>query len=253
MEGFKNHYIDWKQWDRSANMKHKIHKFTRDWKENRVLNKILDYNKWKYREKLVLRRTSKYELLKLLWAKWASDIVKTKIENILNLSSRPKKRVWRNIEIKWRWIKKLLNFIAIAEWTNNSYNIRFWHKKTPNLSKMTINQVIAYQNRLKWHTAIWRYQIKKSTLKMLRKFFGWNNRMTPGMQDKMAVKLLELRWLNSYKRWRLFENRFINRLAHEWASLPMTNWKSAYQWDKAWNHSRVKIREFRRLIRWLKY
>ena len=209
----------------------KIDYFYKDWPKKNQKVKIFNWDKlWKYN------------------VEWPES--KKVVEITKKTNDKPK----NNIEKKWRWIKELLNFISKSEWTENHwYNVRFGYRKTPNLSKMTINQVMNFQKRIKWHTAIWKYQIKDTTLEILSKKFPKNTKMTPDIQDKMAIKLLEGRWLNSYKKWRISTNRFINRLAHEWASLPMTNWRSAYHWDKAWNKSKVSVSKFRSIVKWLKY
>ena len=161
-----------------------------------------------------------------------------------------KKRVGRNIEINRYKFKELLDFIALAEWTWYRYNIKFWHKRTPNLSKMTLRQVLNYQKRIKWHTAIWRYQFKKNNLAELARIFGYNTKMTPDIQDKIAIYLiLNKRKWKRFLKWRISQKYFMKLLAYEWASLPLPNWKSIYHWDRAWNHSRVSYRKFKQIIR----
>jgi len=197
------------------------------------------------------------------------------IKNILKENKKllKKKEIIKNAEIKKRAIKDILNFIAIAEWTTRWYNVRFHYRRVPNLSKMTINQVIRYQQKIlnrylyrkkhwllpKWYvesTAIWRYQFMLDTLRWLIKKKGikWTDLFTPRMQDKLWILLLKKRWLDKFLSWKISLNRFLHNLSKEWASLPdpYNKWKSHYDWD--WLNSVTKWakKHFKKLVKNLK-
>lgn len=105
------------------------------------------------------------------------------------------------------------------------------------LTNMTLGEVRALQNRMlahpnnKWNSsAVGRYQIVGTTLDGLKKEMGLSDdeKFTPELQDRMAVKLLERRGLNEWKAGKISDSEFTDRLAKEWASLPQMNGKGAY-------------------------
>ena len=89
MDWFKNHYIDWKQYDYHSDMKDEIKQFSADNEidnnENQVLKKILDYNLIKKnREKQLLQNTTREALNDLIQIPSLLHSTKLRIENILN-------------------------------------------------------------------------------------------------------------------------------------------------------------------------
>jgi hypothetical protein len=69
------------------------------------------------------------------------------------------------------------------------------------------------------------------------------------MQDKLALKLLERRWLKKFQSWKLSLNRFILNLSQEWASLPKDEkWRSFYHWDKVWNRAFVSYNDIHSIL-----
>jgi len=282
MSEIKNFVIERKDWTKvefnnNADLWEELKVFWNlDKEEITALKYILDSNKWKDQE--IINKTWKSKLLELsknleykwlnqLWINWTLKAVKNRINNILQLKeekgfsfsnlfkSNSKKSTWENIEsnekVSNNKYKDLMDLISLGEWTKNNPNVMFWYKKI-NLFSMTIEEVINYQEKIKWHTAMWKYQIKKSTLKTLINKFPPNTKMTLEIQDKMAIILLKRRWIDKYIRGTKSEKYIIKKLAQEWASIPTNNWKSYYDNDKAWNHSRVKLSKVQKVLRDLK-
>lgn len=105
--------------------------------------------------------------------------------------------------------------------TQGNYDIFAGDKPTANrnLTNKTLSQIIAMQG----NKAAGAYQFKPQTLKTLIKDLGLTGKekFTPAFQDVLATRLLERRGLNDYLSGDLSPERFGNRVAMEWASLPV--------------------------------
>ena len=126
-------------------------------------------------------------------------------------------------------IRVLLDFIGEHE-SGGDYNI-VWsgikQKDRPQklLTKMTISEVLAWQDRIDPHypsEAAGKYQIMEDTLRGLYVSAGFApfSLFDEQTQDGLAMRLLIRRGLYDYINLRISTEKFANSLAREWASLP---------------------------------
>lgn len=132
----------------------------------------------------------------------------------------------------------LLNIIGKHE-SGQNYNA-IWPRAGGNgtdFTKMTINEVLAYQDQYvrdgAKSSAVGRYQIIRGTMRGLVEDMGLtgNEKFDASMQDRMATRLLEQRGLDAYREGRMTEGQFMNNVAKEWASMPKTNGRGHYDGD----------------------
>lgn len=135
-------------------------------------------------------------------------------------------------------VSSLLSLIGKHE-SNQNYSA-IWPKAGGNgtdFTKMTINEVLAYQDQYvrdgAKSSAVGRYQIIRGTMRGLVADMGLsgNELFDPAMQDKMATRLLEQRGLDAYREGRISETQFMNNVAKEWASMPKANGRGHYDGD----------------------
>jgi muramidase (phage lysozyme) len=128
---------------------------------------------------------------------------------------------------------KLLDYIGKKE-SGGNYNILHGGKTLPDLSEMTVAQVLDFQAQMlkQGHesTAVGKYQILRKTLAGLvdQGVVSATDRFSASTQDKLAVALLQGRGLDKYLSGKLSADQFADSVAREWASLPMASGKSAY-------------------------
>lgn len=125
-------------------------------------------------------------------------------------------------------VANLLNLIASRE-APKGYEEIYGGRVVPGLSKMTIDQVLAFQ-RSRVHagsasSATGRYQFIQGTLASLKSQLGLsgNEVFSPQMQDRLAVSLMKRRGLDAYVAGKMSATDFANNLAKEWASLPVVS------------------------------
>jgi len=127
----------------------------------------------------------------------------------------------------------LLDFIGQKE-SNGNYNILVGGRTEPNLTNMTIAEVIEFQKgmRSRGHesTAVGKYQIIRKTLEGLvaAGYARMDEKFSPQTQDKLAVGLLKIRGLNKYLSGKMSPEQFADNLSKEWASLPYKTGASYY-------------------------
>ena len=127
----------------------------------------------------------------------------------------------------------LLDFIGQKE-SNGNYNILVGGRTEPNLTNMTIAEVIEFQKgmRSRGHesTAVGKYQIIRKTLEGLvaAGYARMDEKFSPQTQDKLAVGLLKIRGLNKYLSGKMPPEQFADNLSKEWASLPYKTGASYY-------------------------
>jgi hypothetical protein len=127
----------------------------------------------------------------------------------------------------------LLDFIGIKE-SRGNYNILVGGKTEPNLTNMTIAEVLEYQSGMlrRGHesTAVGKYQIIKATLQDLIKkgYASPSDKFSPEVQDRLAVGLLKRRGLDQYLGGKIDKEQFADNLSKEWASLPYKTGASFY-------------------------
>lgn len=128
---------------------------------------------------------------------------------------------------------KLLNFIGKIE-GRGDYNILVGGKSLPELTEMTVAQVLEYQSgmRAQGHesTAVGKYQIIQGTLRGLlqRGVVNPDDVFNASTQDKLAVALMQGRGLDKYESGKIPADVFADNLAKEWASLPTATGQSYY-------------------------
>lgn len=124
--------------------------------------------------------------------------------------------------------KLLLSFIYEKE-SGGNFDVVYAHKQgdlPKRLTLMTINEVLAAQVKLgrKYgSSAAGAPQIIRKTLAMLKDRMGLSGDelFSPAMQDRMGYELLLLRGFGSFIAGEMSASTFGNRLAMEWASLPV--------------------------------
>jgi muramidase (phage lysozyme) len=130
-------------------------------------------------------------------------------------------------------VGRLLEYIGKKE-SNGNYNILVGGKTEPNLTNMTIAQVLEYQRgmRQRGHesTAVGKYQIIRGTLESLIKegYAGPDDKFSSSVQDRLAVGLLKRRGLERYQSGKISKDQFADNLSKEWASLPYNTGQSYY-------------------------
>jgi muramidase (phage lysozyme) len=130
-------------------------------------------------------------------------------------------------------VGRLLEYIGKKE-SNGNYNILVGGKTEPNLTNMTIAEVLEYQRgmRQRGHesTAVGKYQIIKGTLESLIKegYASPSDRFNASIQDILATGLLKRRGLEKYQSGKLSKDQFADNLSKEWASLPYRTGQSYY-------------------------
>ncbi len=144
--------------------------------------------------------------------------------------------------------RPLLDLIGFTEGTdkgrgyNETLGYGAYTGGAVDLVSMTLDQIDALQTRMLKHpknrlrsSALGRYQIIRTTLRMLRKTLDLTGAelFDEAMQDRMACYLLGQRGVDKYLAGRLKEDTLILNLAKEWASLPTPAGKGFYDGQHA--------------------
>ena len=122
---------------------------------------------------------------------------------------------------------KLLDFIASKE-SNGDYNMVYGQGSNPNLTNMTIAEVLEYQKQLiakgQKSSAVGRYQFIRTSLEEEAKAAGINiekEKFTPEIQDKLILhRLRRIRGLDDFRSGKITPQQFAENLSKEFASLP---------------------------------
>lgn len=128
-------------------------------------------------------------------------------------------------------LRGLLDFIAKYE-SGGNYNAYFRHatnQNSPKFTSMKLNSVLKWQRNHTevngaYSSAVGRYQIIRKTLVGLvasMNLDGDSVRFSKDTQEKLAIKLLEQRGLGKFRNGSLSLDDFGNRIAMEWASMPV--------------------------------
>jgi hypothetical protein len=133
-----------------------------------------------------------------------------------------------------RGVDALKNLIGHHE-SGNDYNRIYGAgvKRIP-LTEMTINEVLAWQDKYVGEgsksSAAGKYQIIRGTLRELRDQMNLtgNEKFDSQMQDRMFEKLADRRGLGAFQNGRISEATFMRNLSQEWASLPKDNSSLSY-------------------------
>ncbi len=138
-------------------------------------------------------------------------------------------------------INFLLNAIGEAEgsrpsyWGGNPYDLVIGKRKgIKPVSEMTISEVKSFQRQLVLKGlpsgAVGKYQfINKTLLELQSKLkFRDSDVFSADLQDKMAMKLLDIRGLKDFLNDKLPLKNFMKNLSKEWASLPNPDTGKSY-------------------------
>lgn len=131
-------------------------------------------------------------------------------------------------------VDQLLSLIARAEagpagYDAINYGARIRTSRPP--SQMTLGEIYAWIDATPGQPhAIGRYQFIPDTLRRVARIrgFGPETQFTPGVQDVLALVLLEDAGLERFQRGELDRVVFMHNLAQIWAGLPLPNGKSYY-------------------------
>lgn len=130
---------------------------------------------------------------------------------------------------------KILDLIGRVEGAGGNYNVLVGGKTNPELTSMTISEVLAFQNNMiaQGHesTAVGKYQIIQDTLKgLLRQgVVSPNETFSPSTQDKLATALLNEKGWTRFQSGKMSADQMADGIAKIWAAFPMANGQSYYQ------------------------
>jgi peptidoglycan hydrolase-like protein with peptidoglycan-binding domain len=134
-------------------------------------------------------------------------------------------------------IGDLLNFIARYE-SGGNYNVVFRMKPDPNLTKMTIADVLKLQDQHVRNgspsSAAGRYQYIRKTLRDTIAQMGIDPNKTlfdEKTQDAIATFTLRSVGLDNWLKGTLSDEQFLNKVAKIWAGIPTTKGVSAHDGD----------------------
>ena len=132
-------------------------------------------------------------------------------------------------------VDQLLSLIAQAEAGSAGYDAvqhgaRIRPSRRP--TQMTLGEIYQWIDATPGQPhAIGRYQFIPDTLRRVarERGFGPETRFTAGVQDVLALVLLEDAGLSEFQTGQLSQRRFMHNLARIWAGLPLPNGRSYYE------------------------
>lgn len=132
-------------------------------------------------------------------------------------------------------IDRLLALIARAEAGSAGYNaVQYGAKVRPAKlpTQMTLGEIYDWIDDTPGQPhAIGRYQFIPPTLRRVaaQRGFGPETQFTPGVQDVLALVLLEDAGLTKFQNGEMGRRQFMHGLARIWAGLPLPNGRSYYE------------------------
>lgn len=141
---------------------------------------------------------------------------------------------------------RILNFIGGHEAGGNYNAIAGNPEASRDLSKFTLNQILATQvvarRRGAPSTAVGKYQIKYTTLSGLKRSLklAGDEPFTRELQDRLGFALLKSRGYDLYKQGKLSKRQFAMRLSQEWAALPDPSTGRSYYAGVGNNRTRAR-------------
>lgn len=129
---------------------------------------------------------------------------------------------------------KILDLIGRAE-SGGNYNILVGGKVNPELTSMTIRDILNFQSNMiaQGHesTAVGKYQIIQKTLQGLlnQGVVSPNETFSPGTQDKLAIALLNQVGWTQFQSGKMSADQMADAIARIWAGFPLASGQSAYQ------------------------
>jgi muramidase (phage lysozyme) len=130
--------------------------------------------------------------------------------------------------------QKILDLIGRYESRGGSYNVLVGGRVEPNLTSMTISEVLEYQRDLVNSgapgSAAGKYQIIRNTLADLvnRGVANPNERFSPATQDRLAIALMEPT-LSKFQAKQASVDQMADKIAAVWAAFPKSTGQSQYQ------------------------
>lgn len=132
-------------------------------------------------------------------------------------------------------VDQLLTLIARAEAGSAGYNaVQYGARVRPPAlpTQMTLGEIYQWIDATPGQPhAIGRYQFIPDTLRRVARIrgFGPETPFSPGVQDALALVLLEDAGLSAFKTGQMDRLVFMHNLAKIWAGLPLPNGRSYYQ------------------------
>ena len=130
--------------------------------------------------------------------------------------------------------QKILDLIGRYESRGGNYNVLVGGRVEPNLTSMTISEVLEYQRNLVNSgapgSAAGKYQIIRDTLADLvnRGVASPNERFSPATQDRLAIALMEPT-LSKFQAKQASVDQMADKIAAVWAAFPTSTGQSQYQ------------------------
>ena len=135
-------------------------------------------------------------------------------------------------------IGKLLDIVAKPE-SGGHYDIMMGGTRNPKILSMTINELLAYQQKYKAMgnetAAAGRYQFMPKTLANVANQLGLDRDKVvfdPATQDKCATVLLKEKGLDQWLAGKMSDKQFMDGLSQVWAGLPSPSKGGASWYDK---------------------
>ena len=133
---------------------------------------------------------------------------------------------------------KLLNYLGQKE-AEGQYDKLVGGKQHSPLISMTVADVMKFQDNMisgrgptgkHETTAVGKYQIIKPTMEYLINTgaIKTGDIFNANTQDRAAMQLLKRRGMEQYQQGKISKDEFANRVAQEWASMPLASGKGAY-------------------------
>jgi conjugal transfer mating pair stabilization protein TraG len=146
---------------------------------------------------------------------------------------------------------ELLSIIAQGE-SKGNYNAYFGNATNTELrfTDMTVAEVLIWQKQFVEQgspsNAVGKYQFIRPTLAGLVRELDIDEsaRFDAGLQDRLAIRLLERRGVHDYLAGRISREQLAHNLSKEWAALPRViggDPNSSYYAGDGLNHSRVSV------------
>lgn len=152
-------------------------------------------------------------------------------------------------------IGQILDLIALYE-SRGNYNAVFSSPQNPNLTNMTISEVIAYGSKIKAKTGgtpLGRYQIVQGTLQGILKSAGvsLNDKFSPEIQDKLCVQIMKSAGAdpNMFLMGSVSPEKCVSKWANQWSTWPtspnnknIVGNESAWQWNDIVNKLNIILK-----------
>jgi len=127
-------------------------------------------------------------------------------------------------------VGEVLNFIAKYE-SAGYYDMMFGGKRYPEILKMTLREINAFQMKNPGSSAAGRYQIMHFNMKAYAQKAGLDfdkDLFSPENQDKMGIVFLRECGLQSWLAGKLSNERFLDKIAGVWAAFAKSDGTSPY-------------------------